>query len=400
MKSTAIRSLKRALRPLKTAISTAAMNHRIHTRAKNGGAFGNNFNYSPTKERVLNFLSSMNYGHDRHQYRYSASCSKPTLYASAYACMTLSLYEELNKLSESEKSSWIAYFDSFQREDGLFYDSAVDNHIYNDTDWWGARHITMHMISAYTDLGARPKQPFAAIRQHYQLGNLSDWINSEDWSSPSLGQGDIDNKIMNIGCMLQYQRDAWHDEMAASALTELKDALRSKINPTTGMWCEFDTEDPNQRSRMIQFAYHLFLLFFYDNEFDFDIDKIVDHTLNTQNKYGGFGVKPNSSACEDIDSIDILIRLYDLCSQSTKDRIDSSLEASLRWVLINQVSDGGFVFRLNEPFMYGSIETSSQANQGAMLPTWFRSLSLAYLTSHLRNNHNYVITNAPGCEFI
>lgn len=38
-------------------------------------------------------------------------------------------------------------------------------------------------------------------------------------------------------------------------------------------------------------------------------DKVVGHVLRTQNKYGGYCVKYNSSACEDIDFIDILERL-------------------------------------------------------------------------------------------
>lgn len=112
----------------------------------------------------------------------------------------------------------------------------------------------------------------------------------------------------------------------------------------------YDISDLEQRSRMVQFAYHLFPLFFYDQISIQYPDKIIDLVLSTQNKFGGFGVKLNSSACEDIDSIDLLCRLAHLVP-SRKQEIDSSLKLAFRWVLCNQVADGGFVFRLHEPFV-------------------------------------------------
>jgi hypothetical protein len=62
--------------------------------------------------------------------------------------------------------------------------------------------------------------------------------------------------------------------------------------------------------------------------------------------------KTLSIACENIDSIDILCRL----AATVPDRraeIDEALRKAVSWVLCNQVDDGGFVFRLYEPFTYG-----------------------------------------------
>jgi len=149
---------------------------------------------------------------------------------------------------------------------------------------------------------------------------------------------------------------------------------------------------------MVQFAYHLFALFFYDHVQLPYPEKVVRHVLATQNEFGGFGVKLNSSACEDIDSIDIMIRLLPFVPK-LKDDIDSALKKALIWVLCNQVADGGFVFRLNEPFVFGHAETSSKMNQGAMLPTWFRTLSLAYLMNYFELLNKFRITRCPGYEF-
>ena len=118
----------------------------------------------------------------------------------------------------------------------------------------------------------------------------------------------------------------------------------------------------------------------------------------TQNELGGFGVKLNSSACEDIDSIDILIRLAPMVP-NRKVEIDIALKKALLWVLCNQVDDGGFVFRLEEPLVYGHPEMSSEKNQGAMFSTWFRTLTLTYLIRYFNWPPQLFINRCPGYEF-
>ncbi len=357
------------------------------------------FDFLDFRQKVLEFVRSMQTAEGGVRYRYAGSVKQPTLYASAYACMTLSILGSLEDLPEATRRLWVRYFDGFQNDtDGLFYDPAVMNRQYRNSDWWGARHVTMHMISAYTDLCARPRYPFRHLEEFYEPTRMQAWLDGVDWSSTSLGTDDIDNKIMNIGCQLQFQRDMWHDDAATDALINLKTYLRDKINPNTGMWGCFDWNDPAQRSRMVQFAYHLFLIYFYDGDFDFDHTKIISHVLRTQNRYGGYGVKVNSSACEDIDSIDLLIRFSPHVSGKLRGEIDRSLRHAMDWVMLNQMGDGGFVFRLAEPFRFGSTRTSSQPNESAMLPTWFRTLSLAYLARFFDLKQSFRITTAPGCE--
>jgi hypothetical protein len=177
----------------------------------------------------------------------------------------------------------------------------------------------------------------------------------------------------------------------------LKRVLLSKRNDATGMWGGFDPNVPDQRSRMVQFAYHLFSLFFYDGFYSFDIEKVVRAALATRNEYGGYGTRPNASACEDIDTLDILIRLsYELPeSADLLSCVHAAIEHSYSWILLNQVDDGGFVFRLNERLQYGHTHMSSAVNEGAMFPTWFRLLSIALIDAW-RGNESFRIQRAPG----
>jgi hypothetical protein len=356
--------------------------------------------FDDLKNKIIKFILSNQVDQKHYLYKFSINCSKPTLYASVYAAMTLDIVGELKKLNEKEKDQWRQYFDKFQNKcDGLFYDPVVQNNIYNDSDWWGSRHLALHIISAYNRLGYRPKYPFSFLKNTMDPVVIQKWLEQFNWQGTMIGEEDLDNKIMNIGCLLQYQRDYWQDTEAGNAVQFLKTYLRSKINKQTGMWGGFDINNPHQRSRMIQFAYHLFQLYFYDDDYQFDFDKIINLTLKTQNKLNGFGVNLNSSACEDIDSIDILLRLEKKTLPETQNKIRTSIEKSFYWVLMNRVKDGGFVFKLEEPFVYGSIETSSEKNKSSMMSTWFRTLSIVKMANYLGVKNDFQTTNCPGYEF-
>jgi hypothetical protein len=66
-------------------------------------------------------------------------------------------------------------------------------------------------------------------------------------------------------------------------------------------------------------------------------------------------------------------------------------------------SDGGFVFRRDEPFMYGHEKMFSGINESDIFSTWFRSLSLAYVSKVLRKSaigrFNWQFLECPGYQF-
>ncbi len=64
----------------------------------------------------------------------------------------------------------------------------------------------------------------------------------------------------------------------------------------------------------------------------------------------------------------------------------------------NQVTDGRFVFRLYEPFISGGDQTKNAINQGGKMPTWFRTLSLLYLSEQFNLETQFKKTKCPGYE--
>lgn len=79
-----------------------------------------------------------------------------------------------------------------------------------------------------------------------------------------------------------------------------------------------------------------------------------------------------------------------------------------RWHLTGHVITaltclGGFVFIKDNPFFYGHRQLSSPENAGAMFPTWFRTLSLAYIGKVLKKSELYSypwhFIRCPGYQF-
>ena len=358
------------------------------------------FSFEDLKTRTLSFVKNMKVGENVGVYRYSHSATQPTLYSSAYACMLRSLYADLKELSETEKQIWVGYFDSFQSpDDGLFRDPVVLNDIYEDSDWWGARHLVLHLMIAYTALGARPKHKLRYLEPFCDQDYLEKLIASRDWRQYIPGDDDIDNRIMNIGAALQYSRDVFDDQRAGKALKLLLNLLQDRINPDTGLWGPSSLNDPVIRSRAVQFAYHLLCLFTYDNREIKWKEKIINNVLDTQNMLGGYGVDLNSSACEDIDSIEMIIRLSSRTDYRKSD-IEVSLKRVFPWILANMNKDGGFVFKRSARFVYGHEEMSSDKSESNMFATWFRALSLVYLLKYLDIPNEYVIDRCPGYQFM
>ena len=188
------------------------------------------FSIDKLKTDTLSFVNSMRAGLS-FEFKYAASCTTSNIYSSAYACLIFSMFGKLDDLKVNEKHEWAQYFNAFQSsKDGIFYDKTLRNENYDNTDWWGARHVVLHLINVYIALDSRPKYPFYFLEKYYDINNLKLWLDDQNWLGKFSTANDIDNKIMNIAVALQYQRDFWQDEKAGEAASFIQTYLLSKIN--------------------------------------------------------------------------------------------------------------------------------------------------------------------------
>jgi prenyltransferase beta subunit len=351
------------------------------------------------KGMTLSVVERLRVKHGQYgQYHYSNSSKIPTLYASIYACLVRQLYGDLDQLTETQRRDWIEYINRHQDGDGLFKDPNVQNSLADSVDWWGWRHLTLHVIMALTALRTVPRNRLRFLREFGDEQYAVKWLKTRDWSS---NIANVSNEIQNYTALLQYARDFQNEQWAASACKTLLNELSKMQDPVTGLWGGRVT-DAAQLSNAVQAGYHFWLLFFYDHIRIGNYEKVVESCLRTQNMLGGFSPFHNSSACEDIDSIDPLVRLY-FAPSSRNDEIKKAMRRALPWILLNMNSDGGFVFRRYEPLIYGNENLYSGINETALFPTWFRSLSLALINNVLRDAFKgqveWGFIDAPGYQF-
>jgi hypothetical protein len=354
------------------------------------------------KSRILNFVSEMNIGENRFDFLFSKSALKPTIYNATYSCL---LYQLLNETSKTETifpEECATHFNKYQTpSDGLFRDNIFEGISCENMHWWGPWHLTAHVVNLFALLEIKPQYEFKFLKKYYEREEIKKIFETADWNTAIPHSNDIDNKIMNILIILQYSRDYLNDIKAEYSIEIFKELIAEKININTGMWGKYNLTDPQEISRMVQFAYHLYLPLFYDN---FKIEKhkeIIDTVLKTQNFAGGYGVDCFSSSCEDIDSIHLLVKL--LSYNYRKDDIYLSLKRALPHILANFNDDGGAVFKRNFPIKFFSNDFAAKKNESQLFATWFRTLSIALIFKVIGNTEEkskFNFKQVPGYQFL
>lgn len=361
------------------------------------------------RARTLDYIERMRVADGPYgRYRYSAGVSQPTLYSSTYAAMTRHLYRDLGSLTETQRAEWVEYLQSHQDDDGLFRDPVIFGQGWykGDPEWCGRRHLSCHVVTALTCLGAVAAKPIKFLEPFLGPGGLVRWLESRSWErQPDF----VGNEVLNVGTLLQYARDLQKDDRCRPAMRELLDWMTAHhMSEQTGLWGKLDVKNPRELSRAVQGGYHFWLLYFYDREPIPHPDRVIDSCLATQNVCGGFGQGVHtgsdraSSACEDIDSIDPLVRLM-AATGHRRDEIRAALQRGLKHLLLNQTPDGGWWFVRGRAFTYGHEQLAASATQGAMFPTWFRTLTLAYLGKALPDSivgrYDWQFCDCPGLQF-
>ena len=174
------------------------------------------FDFETIKEETLLFVEKMRVTDSFFKYKFASSQQKENIYSSVYACLIYDMYGEIEKLKDTQKQEWVDYFDSFQKpNDGLWYDANLKNQHYDNSDWWGARHLAVHIIAAYAALGAKPKYKISYVEKYYDKSYLYSWLDCFDWNGFFDHSNDVDNKIMNIAVIMQYNREFFDDVEAS-----------------------------------------------------------------------------------------------------------------------------------------------------------------------------------------
>jgi hypothetical protein len=245
----------------------------------------------------------------------------------------------------------------------------------------------------------------APIEQSYLLNfcnerYLEKYLATRDWGERVAWTS---NELQNLGVMLQYARDYQEMTVADGILLRIYEEIQKRQDKKTGLFGQ-SFQTPWEISLGVQSGYHFWLLMHYDNFPLQNVEKIIDNLLSSQNILGGYSINWNSSACEDIDSIDPLYRLSRLTNYRN-DEIQKSLKRALPQILVNLNIDGGWVFKRNEELKVVHSEMYSGVNESNIFFTWFRILGLAYCLLGMKEvpkgyTYNWQFKRAPGQQFL
>ena len=332
-------------------------------------------------------------------YRFSKNCFKPTCYNLIFVL----LIKHLLNIRDDTINEEIKLLLKYQEKDGYFRDKNINSKYTNSNlGGWGWEHLTLHaiMVLSLYDVKSNFEIPI-----FYNIKNSEDlkrWLGEMDTELQAVEAG---NRIQNFITSIQYKRDFESFVDTNSYINQIYDFLNKHQNSVNGL---FGKEYDSNKDLMhgIIGAYHLWLLYFYDEKEIRNIDKIIDSLITNQNLSGGFGIYLNSSACEDIDTVDPLVRFYFQNKDKKQEvKIIKCLDRFLPSLIKNFNDDGSWVFRRNEACYLFSRNMYSDPNNGNLFYTWFRLLTLGYMSKVMGKtnksfwNFKFNFKNVPGHQF-
>jgi hypothetical protein len=216
------------------------------------------------------------------------------------------------------------------------------------------------------------------------LNYLADWLDRRNLKSAWF-EG---NNILFVGQLLVYLRDEEGHPDAQAALDGWFEWLDQHMDPATGLW---GTNGYCPAMEAVYGGYHQLLVYYHENHPIRNSQGLADTVLGLQHPDGGFNPRGNGGACEDVDSVDILVNLYKR-SDYRRPEMRCALRQCLRHILALQNSDGGFPYNRDcRQSHMGIPGTEASPNQSTMFATWFRIHTLALMAE--------ILTDEPELQF-
>ena len=237
-------------------------------------------------------------------------------------------------------------------------------------------HLTCTALPVCRQWGIPVRHPLVGALRFCEIGQLRSWLEQRDLKNAWF-EG---NNLLFAGQLLVYLRDAVGEPRAAAALNTWFDWLEQRVDPRTSLWGTNGFCGPEEA---VYGGYHQLLVYYHEQRALRNPGGLVDVVLDLQHPDGGFHPRGNAGACEDVDSVDILVNVYKQADHRRRE-IRLALRKCLRHILAQQNRDGGFPYTRNRSQSHMGIPgTGAPANVSTMFPTWFRIHTLALMAEVL-----------------
>jgi 2-polyprenyl-3-methyl-5-hydroxy-6-metoxy-1,4-benzoquinol methylase len=225
-------------------------------------------------------------------------------------------------------------------------------------------HSTVTALPFYQENDIKLR-PINAAHVFCDLDRLKEWCEARDWKNAWF-EG---NNILFVGQLLVYLRDFEKFPGAQAALDQWFDWLESEIDPQTSLW---GTNGHCSPAEAVYGGYHQLLVYWHEGRNIKNPKGLVDTVLGLQHHDGGFNPQGNAGACEDVDSVDILVNCYKRWDYR-REEIRCALWRCVDHILATQNANGGFPYNRNMQQTHMHIPgTDAEPNESCAFPTWFR----------------------------
>jgi len=303
-----------------------------------------------------------------------------TLYGTCYSLLALNFLGESVHITPELRQFVL---NTQNEESGLFVGpelmgfQAIPN-VLHDRD-----HLLLHLTCAALPFFQQFSiEPYHSIKKAYQfldLNFLKQWLDAKDLKHAWF-EG---NNFLFVGQLLVYLRDVEKHPDASQALSLWFRWLDTQADPKTGLW---GTNGHCSPMEAVYGGYHQLLVYYYESHKLSNVHGLVDMVLALQHEGGGFNPNGNGGACEDVDSVDILVNCYKR-TVYRRDDIRHALRRCLRHILSTQNLDGGFPYNRDQHQSHMGIPgTEAGPNVSCTFPTWFRIHTLALIAEVLPND--------------
>lgn len=301
----------------------------------------------------------------------SQTNSPVTLYGTCYANLALKyLGVDVQLTDELEKFLLVTQ----DEHTGLMVGPELEGFVAAPGVMHDREHLIMHLTCAALpfcqDHSIILPRPIFAAHRYLDPNFMSQWMKQIDWKRAWF-EG---NNILFIGQLLVYLRDVEKYPGAEAALELWFGWLDGEVDPVTGLW---GTNGYCSHAEAVYGGYHQLLVYWHENRPVTNPEGLVDTVLGLNHPDGGFNPNGNAGACEDVDSVDILVNCYKRYDYRRAD-IRCALRRCVDHILGTQNSDGGFPYNRNLPQSHMGIPgTDAGPNVSCTFPTWFRIHTLA-----------------------
>lgn len=333
------------------------------------------------QKKILKFCNSMK-GDEPGHYRYSANCPE-TLWASAFAVLTLYLIGELQKLSKDEKESWIKYIQSFQdKKTGFFLDPKFKQEdktsLVHPNELFFA-HSSTFIMGALVLLGGKPLYPIKWVHEFRESIKMKKWIETRPWeNSPWL----VGNWSYDMGCAMGMDYLVTKSNKNLEAMDAYFEWYEKHQLKKTGWWDLIGKAPLNEQQHG---GYHTLMVY---RMFDRPVPmakKMIESSLSLQTKDGMFAREGGGGSCQDMDVIDTLVGLGLATSYKQKE-IKKALLKALPAILSKQNFDGGFYDKIKKGRAeFGWKLCSAKPGQSDFSSTLFYSFCIALMGEFLND---------------